>query len=172
MAAPEGTIAQYGLYNPAPVISYKISNALSYPGYVVKVSTTAGTFDATSAVTDVPAGYTIVDTIPATMQLMVNVVEGSAQANQTIGVQALIPGQEAYLMLGATVAVAVGDFMGASTTAGVIQPRNATGSLGSAGVVFCRALEAKDAQAGATAGTSIKVKIISPIYCDAGVCPT
>lgn len=162
MAAPEATINQYGLSNPAPVISYTISNAFGYPGYVVKVSTSSGTMNGTTALTDVPAGYTVKDTIPATMQLMVNVVEGSAQANQFIGVQALIPGQEAYLMLcGATGAIAIGDFIAPTATAGCVTKRPDTENC----VVIARALEAKDANATGT----IRVKIMAPFYAASGV---
>ena len=168
MAAPDATITRYGLANGAQSISKTISNAFAYPGYVVKVSTTAGTFDGTTAVTDVPSGYTTKSCVPATAQCMVNVTEGSALTNQFIGVQALIPGQEAYLMLGATAAVVCGDFMAPSTSAGVICPRTATGLASDACVVFCRALEAKVTQAGG----SIRVRIISPIYVGAGVTPT
>lgn len=172
MSAPEATISEFGLSNPAQGISYTISNAFSYPGYVVKVSTTAGTFSGTSAVTDAPAGYTIKSCVPATMQCIVNVSEGSAQTNQFIGVQALIPGQEAYLMLGATAAIAVGDFIAPSSTAGVVCPRSAGGIATAPCVVFARALEAKDAQAGATAGTTIKVRIMNPIYLGSGETPS
>lgn len=166
MAAPEATISQYGLTNPAPAISFTIADAFSYPGYVVKVSTTAGTFVGASAVTDVPAGYTIKSCVPATMQSIVNVSEGSAQTEQFIGVQALIPGQEAYLMLGATAAITAGDFLGPSSTAGVVATRGKAGDA--AGVVFAQALEAKDANAGTTAGTTIKCRIITPMYIAAG----
>jgi len=161
MAAPEATITEYGLANGTQAITKVISNAFSTPGYVVKVSTTAGTFSGTSAITDVPDGYTIKSCIPATAQLMVNTVEGSAQANQSIGVQAMIPGQEAYLLLGATAAVTAGDFMAASATAGKIIPRSAAaGNTDLAAVVFARALESKLTQAGGT----IRVRFISPIY--------
>jgi NADPH-dependent curcumin reductase CurA len=139
MAAPEATIANYGLANPAQAINKVISNAFAYPGYVVKVSTTAGTFSGTSAVTDVPAGYTIKSCVPATMQAMVNVTEGAAQTNQLIGVQGLIPGQEAYLMLGATAAIAVGDLIAPSSAAGCVCPRSSSGLASDACIVFARA---------------------------------
>lgn len=174
MAAPEATIYSYGLSNPAPAISFTISDALQYPGYLVHVTSTAGTLDATDAFTDVPCGYTIKSCVPATMQAMsTGYVDGTAQTNQFIGVQALIPGQEAYLMLGATVAVPCGTYCGPTTQDGMLCPRIATGSLPDAAVICCVTLEAKGPTlTAATVGSLVKVRIISPMYLSAGVCPT
>ena len=174
MAAPEATIYTRGLSNPAPAISYTISDDLAYAGYLVHVTTTAGSFDATDAVTELPVGYTIKSTVPATMQAGVaGGTDGTALANQFIGVQALIPGQEAYLMLGATIAVTVGDYLGPSSEEGVLAPRTSSGTLPSAAVICCQALESKGPTAtAATVGSIIKVTIIAPMYLAAGACPT
>lgn len=168
--ATEATITQYGLENPAQAQSFTIVEAYSTPGYIVKVYTTEGQMTGCNTVTSIPDGYTILSTVPATSQAIVNLVEGSALPGQYIGVQALIPGQTAYLHLApATVAVAIGDLIGPTTTQGCVSPRNATG-LTSAGIAFAKALEQKGANAGA--GAMIKVRIIAPVYLAAGVYTT
>lgn len=172
MAAPEATITQYGLANPAQGIAYTLKEACTYPAYIFKVDTTAGQMTKTTAATDIPDGYNMKTTVPAYLQAMVQYTEGSAVAGVFSGIQALIPGQEAYLMLGATAAIAVGDLIAPSTTAGVVMPRSAAGFASGACVVFAKALEAKLTQAGATAGTAIKVRIISPMYLGAAELPT
>lgn len=165
--ATEATIIQYGLENPAQAISFTIVEAYATPGYLVKVHTTAGQMTGTAAVTDCPDGYTILSTVPATSQAIVNLVEGDALPGQFIGVQAPIPGQIAYLHLApATVAVTIGNFLGPTTSQGMVSPRNATGTV-AAGWAIAKALEAKDANAGA--GAMIKCRIISPVYLPAGV---
>jgi len=163
--ATEASIVSYGLENPAQAIAYTIKEAYAYPGYIVKVYTTAGQMTGTSAVTDIPDGYTIKSTVPATMQAIVNLTEGTEQTLQFIGVQALIPGQIAYLQLSAaTAAISVGDLLGPSTTQGTVCPRSSTG-VRAAGVAFAKALEAKDANATGT----IKCRIIPTMYFGVGV---
>jgi len=165
MAAPEATIAAYGLENPAQAIAYTIVEAYTQPGYVVKVYTTANQMTGISALTDIPDGYIIKSTVPATAQAIVNLVEGSALPGQFIGVQALIPGQIAYLQIAAaTATVAIGDLLGPTTTQGCVAPRSATGARG-AGVAFAKALEAVTAGTGGT----IKCRIIAPMYFGAGL---
>jgi hypothetical protein len=170
MAAPEATIAAYGLENPAQAISYTIVEAYALPGYIVKVGTTKDQMTGCSAATNVPDGYIIKSTVPATMQAIVNLEEGSAQTLQFVGVQALIPGQVAYLQLAActTAVTAIGDMLQASTIQGCITPRNAASVAITlaAGVVFCKALETKGALA---YNTPIKVRIVNPVYCPATV---
>jgi hypothetical protein len=163
--ATEATIISYGLENPAQAIAYTILEAYATPGYVVKVHTVSGQMTGTNAITDIPDGYIIKSTVPATMQAIVNSVEGDAQTLQFIGVQALIPGQIAYLQLAAaTVAVAIGDLLGPTVTQGCVSPRSATGVRG-AGIAIAKALEAKDAAAGGT----IRCRIIPTMYFGAGL---
>lgn len=165
MAAPEATIVSYGLENPAQAIAYTIVEAYAKPGYVVRVYTTDGQMTGTTAATQIPDGYIIKSTVPPTAQAMVNITEGDAQTLQFIGVQALIPGQIAYLQLAAaTATVAIGDLLGPTTTQGCVAPRSATGYVG-AGVAFAKALEAVTTGTGGT----IRCRIISPIYLGAGV---
>lgn len=165
MAAPEGTINSYGLENPAQAIAFTIVEAYSLPGYVVKVHTSAGQMTGINALTDIPDGYIIKSTVPPTAQAIVNLVEGAAQAGQFIGVQALIPGQIAYLQIAAaTATVAIGDLLGPTTTQGCVAPRSATGARG-AGVAFAKALEAVTAGTGGT----IRCRIIPTMYFGAGL---
>lgn len=174
MAAPEATIISYGLVNPAPVIAKTILQAAALPGMLVHVSPTPGSFDFTDSVTDYPVGYTVKSTVPPTMQAIVaGGSDGTAQTGQFIGVQALIPGNEAYLLMGATIAVTCGDFLGPSASQGVLSPRTAAGTLASAGIACCIALENFGPTAtAATVGSAIRVRIIAPIYLGAGVGPT
>jgi hypothetical protein len=168
MSAPEGTITEGGLSNPAQGISYTLVEAVDAPGYMFKVSATAGSMNKTTAIGDCPSGYNIKSSVPAYLQAMVQLVEGAAVTGAFLGIQALVPGQEAYLQLDATAAtIAAGDFItcAASTqTAGKVQPRNTYTSSGAC-YVFARALEAKAANAGGT----VKVKIMSPSYLPTGV---
>jgi len=174
MAAPEATIPNYGMYNPAPAIAYTIVDACTHAGYLMHVTSTAGSVDSTDAFTDVPCGFIIKSTVPPTQQAMsTGYADGTALAGQFIGVQALIPGQEVYLLLGATVAVPCGTYCGPSTQDGMLSPRISTGSLPDAAVICCVTMEAKGPTAtAATVGSAVKVKIISPMYLGAGVCPT
>jgi hypothetical protein len=169
--APEGTLYDYGLCNGAPVQNFTITDAFGYPGYTVKLGSTAKIMVGTTGPLDVPDGYTVRSSVPATAQIIVNMTEGSAVASQEIGVQALIPGQTAYIQLaGASTAISIDDFMQCAATAGTIQPRSAAAVAikAAAGVVFCKSMEAKDA----SATGALKVRIISAIYCPATVVPT
>lgn len=173
MAAPEATIYNHGLYNPAQAIAYTVVDACDYAGYLVHVTSTAGSVDCTDAITDFPCGYTIKSTVPPTMQSMINWEEGDALTNQFIGVQALVPGQEAYLMLGATIAVPCGSYCGPSSEDGMLAPRIAGGTIGSAAVIMCVTMEAKGPTAtAATVGSVVKVKILNPMYLEVSECPT
>lgn len=174
MSAPEATITSRGLYNPAPVIAKTIVDACDYAGYLVHVSATAGSFDCCDAVTDVPVGYTVKSTVPATMQSMVNWTNGTAQANQLIGVQALIPGQEAYLMMGPTLTtVPVGTYCGPSSSDGMLCPRTSAAACTYTAVIMCVTLEATGSVlTAATVGSVVKVRIISPMYLTTGEVPT
>jgi len=151
-----------GLSNPSESISYIEKTAVDDAGFVVKAATTAGYVDVTGAVTDYPIGYTVRDTTtPANVQS-----GGDPSANTRVSIQALIPGQEAYLQLAASnSAIAVGDKIAAGANGQV--DKAAT----SATFIMAIALEAKDATTGVTplTGTTttnvtIKVRIIPPYY--------
>jgi len=167
MSAPEGTVNEAGLSNPAQGIGYILVEAVTQAGYIWKVSTVAGSMNKTTAIVDCPIGYNMKSSVPAYLQEMVQLVEGAAVAGAYLGIQALIPGQEAYLQLDATAAtVAIGDsIMPATATPGKVQPRNSFTSSGAC-VIFAKALEAKVANAGV--GT-IRVRIVNPMYLPTGV---
>jgi len=175
MAAPEATIPNYGLYNPAPAIAYTIVDACTHAGYLVHVTSTAGSLDCTDAVTDIPCGFVIKSTVPPTMQAMsTGYSDGAAQAGQFVGVHALIPGQEVYLMFGPTIAVPCGTYCGPSAVDGMLHPRiAAAGLVDTAAVIMCVTMEAKGPTAtAATVGSAVKVKILSPMYLLQGEAPT
>jgi len=175
MAAPEATIYNYGLSNPAPAIAYVIHATALHGGFLVKKSTTAGQMILTTACTDVPQGYLIKSTVPPTMQEMVNMTGATiGLEDQLIGVQALIPGQEAYLMACTTTAFTIGDYVGPTTYTsaslnGTIVPRTAANST-FAQCIIGVALEARAANFSTI--TPVKVKIIAPIYLATTELPT
>jgi hypothetical protein len=174
MAAPEATIPNYGMYNPAPAIAYTIVDACTHAGYLMHVTSTAGSLDCTDALTDFPCGFIVKSTVPPTQQAMsTGYADGTALAGQFIGVQALIPGQEVYLMLGATIAVPCGSYCGPSSEDGMLSPRIAAGSIGSAAVICCVTMEAKGPTAtAATVGSAVKVKVLNPMYLAVNEVPT
>lgn len=175
MSAPEATIYTYGLYNPAPVIPYTIHATALHAGYLVKMSTTAGRMDFTSTCTDVPQGYIIKSTVPPTMQEMVNMTGATmGLEDQFIGVQALIPGQEAYLMACTTDAFAVGDYVCPTTSTaaslnGLVVPRNATNKAFATCAIGVT-LVARAANFSTV--TPVKVRIMAPLYLASGEVPT
>jgi len=175
MAAPEATIYTYGLYNPAPAIAYTIHATALHAGYLVKMSTTAGMMSFTSACTDIPQGYIIKSTVPPTMQEIVNMTGATmGLEDQYIGVQALIPGQEAYLMACTTTAFAVGDYVCPTTSSaasmnGLIVPRTAANSAFATCVIGVT-LVARAANFSTV--TPVKVRIIAPMYLATTEVPT
>jgi len=175
MAAPEATIYNYGLSNPAPAIAYVIHATSIHGGYLVKMSTTANMMSFTAAGTDIPQGYIIKSTVPPTMQEMVNMTGATmGLEDQLIGVQALIPGQEAYLMSCTSNAITIGDYVGPTTCTsaslnGIIVPRIAANCT-FAQCIIGVALEARAANQSTV--TPVKVKIMAPMYLASGVLPT
>lgn len=153
-----------GLSNPAETISYVEITAVDDAGFVVKAATTAGCVDVTTAMTDIPIGYTFRDTTtPANVQS-----GGDPSANVRVGIQALINGQEAYLQLApSNAAITPGDPIAATANGQVDKATNGGAHYFVIGV----ALEAKDASTGVAVNTgttttnqTIKVRIISPYY--------
>jgi hypothetical protein len=175
MAAPEATIYTYGLYNPAPAIAYTIHATALHAGYLVKKSTTAGQMILTTACTDIPQGYLIKSTVPPTMQEIVNMTGATmGLEDQFIGVQALIPGQEAYLMACTTDAITIGDYVSATTYSpaslnGTVVPRTATNKAFATCLIGV-ALEARAANFSTV--TPMKVRIMAPVYVESGEVPT
>jgi hypothetical protein len=133
-----------GRTNESDVQPFVFTRAVSYPGTVLKVHTVAGAVDLCGAGEE-PCGYSFGTTK--------NPITGTAEAAVTRGVVALIPGQEAELLLLATNAViAVGDDI-ETTALGTVD------LLATGGWVIGKALEAKAALAGAVAGTMVRVRI-------------
>ena len=131
-----------GRTNEADVQPFVFHTAVSYGGTILKVGTTAGEVDLCGAGEE-PCGYSFGTTK--------NPITAVAEANVTRGVVALIPGQEAEVLLLATnVEINVGDDV--ETTALGTVDKLATG-----GWVVGKALEHKAAIAGV--GKYIRIRV-------------
>jgi hypothetical protein len=133
-----------GRTNEADVQPFVFHTAVTYPGTVLKIGTTAGEVDLCGAGEE-PCGYSFGTTK--------HPITGVAGAAVTRGVVALINGQEAELLLSPTNAViAVGDDI-ETAALGTVD------LLAVGGWVLGKALEARAALVGVTAGTYVRVRI-------------
>lgn len=134
-----------GMVNDGQVIAYTTATAITYPGTLMKITSTAGTMDVCGAGEE-PVGYAFTSTK--------HPVTGVATADVKVGVHALIPGQIVEIPLLATnAAIAIGDKV-ETVAAGEVDLKSG------AGWIVGYALIAAATNAGGTAATKyIKVLV-------------
>jgi hypothetical protein len=134
-----------GLVNDGQVIAYTATTAITYPGTLIKGTSTANTAD-TCGAGEEPFGFAFTSTK--------HPVTGTAQAGVKVGVHALIPGQVIEVPLLATNAqIAIGDKV-ETAAGGTVDLKSG------AGWIVGEALAAAATNAGGTAATMyLKIRV-------------